>query len=111
MPDLPPSFRIDEHPRPDGATVLAVSGELDLSTCPQLGDALARHSAERQAVVLDLTGLEFMDSTGLNLLVGATRDARRDGWSFALDPNLSGEVARLFDVTGMRDHLPFDAAE
>jgi stage II sporulation protein AA (anti-sigma F factor antagonist) len=59
-------------------------------------------------VVLDLTGVAFMDSTGLNLLVRAARDARRDGWSFALDPQLPDGVARLFDLTSMHDHLPFD---
>jgi anti-sigma B factor antagonist len=106
---LPPSgFRIHERPRPDGAIVVAVFGELDLCTCPQLDAALTRLAAQQSAVVLDLMGVEFMDSTGLNLLVTATRDARRDGWSFALDRHLPAEVAQLFDLASMHDHLPFD---
>jgi anti-sigma B factor antagonist len=106
---LPPSaFRIHERPRPDGAIVVAVFGELDLCTCPQLDAVLTRLAAQQSAVVLDLMGVEFMDSTGLNLLVTATRGARRDGWSFALDPHLPAEIAQLFDLASMHDHLPFD---
>lgn len=108
---LPPDpFRLDERPRDDGAVVVSVFGELDLATCPQLRAVLDRLATEKRTAVVDLAGVAFMDSTGLNLLAQATREARRDGWTFALAPELPDAVARLFEITSMTAHLPFDGA-
>jgi anti-anti-sigma factor len=60
--------------------------------------------------VLALAGVAFMDSTALNLLVRVTRGSRRDGWSFAIRPELPDTVARLFELTGMHGLLPLDDA-
>lgn len=42
---------------------------------------------------LDLSGLEFIDSSGIHLLVRAFNDARADSWALEMDPNLSRQVA------------------
>ncbi|HEV7752357.1 MAG TPA: STAS domain-containing protein [Baekduia sp.] len=107
-PMPPDEFRIEQRPREDGAVVVSVFGDLDLATCPQLDQTLSRLAAAKRFAVLELIGVEFMDSTGLNLLIQATREARRDGWSFAIRPELPDTVARLFELTGMNGHLPFD---
>ena len=109
-PMPPDAFRIDQRDRDDGAIVVSVFGDLDLATCPRLHEVLNRLAAQKRAAVLELAGVEFMDSTGLNLLFQATREARRDGWTFALAPELPDDVARLFELTGMTGHLPFDDA-
>jgi stage II sporulation protein AA (anti-sigma F factor antagonist) len=107
---LPDDFEIQQRAREDGAVVVSVLGELDLATCARLHEVLDDLVAEQRPVVLDLRGVAFMDSTGLNLLIRATRESRRDGWSFAIRPELSDAVARLFALAGMDAHLPFDGA-
>src|SRR5687768_1490211 len=76
---MPPILEIKERRSEDGALLLALVGELDLATVPALGERLQSASASREAVVLDLAELEFMDSAGLRLLLEATADASRDG--------------------------------
>ncbi len=53
----------------DGLTLLALAGELDLLTSPALADALEALASGDRRVVLDLRGLEFMDSTGLAVIL------------------------------------------
>src|SRR5437588_11158032 len=60
----------------DRATVLTVTGELDLATSPALEAQLERASSGPDLVILDLRGVSFMDSTGLSLLVKAQRRAQ-----------------------------------
>jgi anti-anti-sigma factor len=90
--------------RTGATTVIALAGELDLAGTSALEQELA--AVEGGAVVLDLRGLEFMDSTGLRAIMVAARDAERDGGRFALVPG-NEPVMRLFDVTRMRERLPF----
>lgn len=52
----------------DEDMVILVTGELDLSTAPRLGDALERALNDGRRVVVDLAGVTFMDSQGLNTL-------------------------------------------
>ena len=68
-----------------GATVLAVSGELDLRTSPELEQRLAAaFDSGAELVILDLRQIEFMDSTGLRVLLGAHQRANESGRRFAL---------------------------
>jgi len=95
--------------RAGATTVIALKGELDLAGTAALEQELA--AAEDDAVVLDLRGLDFIDSTGLRAIVVAATDAERDGGRFALVAG-SEPVMRVFDVTRMRERLPFvDAPE
>lgn len=85
---------------------LVVCGELDLAVTDRLREAIEAHAAPGTAVVVDLRGLEFMDSTGLSTLIAAHGAAGRQGWQLAI---ISGEgpVHRLFELTGTRDVLRF----
>lgn len=95
--------------RAGATTVIALTGELDLAGATALEQELA--AVEDDALVLDLRGLEFMDSTGLRAIVVAARDAERAGARFALVAG-SEPVMRVFDMTRMRERLPFvDAPE
>jgi anti-anti-sigma factor len=63
-----------------GAVHALLRGELDISTAPRLEETLARVEAESPPLlVIDLSALTFMDSTGLRLLIGADGRAQDDG--------------------------------
>jgi anti-sigma B factor antagonist len=88
--------------------VVAPTGELDLSGAAILEDELERLAAEPElaTVVLDLRGLEFMDSSGLRLVVMADMRAREAGRRFALIRG-GDTVHRVFDITRMSERLEF----
>ena len=73
-------------------------GELDIATAPVLEDALAAH--RKSGVVLDLSRLSFLDSSGLHLLVRMRRDADADGWKLEMIRPV-GEASRVIEVTKM----------
>jgi len=83
-----------------------VRGELDLSTSPELGEALLQELAGGRSVVLDLSGVTFIDSTGLNTLVGALRSSEANGGRLALGPDLPNQVSRVLAITGLDAVLP-----
>ena len=73
---------------------------LDLTTA---GDSLARVRGVRAngtKLVLDLAGVNFMDSTGLAALIKAIGEARRAACPIELTPRFSPQVERLFEITG-----------
>lgn len=87
---------------PGPISTIALTGELDPATAPLLEDALGELVADDGVgrVVLDLTGLTFLDSSGLRVFVTArealgTRDAQ-----LALR-NPSANIRRLLDITGL----------
>lgn len=94
--------------------VIALTGELDVAGADVLEHELRRVADEHGAktLVLDLRELEFMDSTGLRLMVLADERARADGRDFALVRGRQ-DVHRVFEITRMVDRLRFvdDPAE
>jgi anti-sigma B factor antagonist len=101
----PPSFAIDVED--DGTLlVLRLRGELDLATRPAVQEAVERHGPGRQALVVDLSQLDFMDSSGLNLIIEL--QGREDGTGVAfVAPD--ERVGRLLDMTGVRSTLTWVA--
>jgi anti-sigma B factor antagonist len=99
---VPTPFRV-EISHHDRATVLATSGELDLASGPQLEAELERVS-ESELVIVDLRRLEFIDSTGLSVLVKANQRAEEAGRRFAL-VNGGSQIQRLLNLTGIADRL------
>ncbi len=98
---VPPQIEI--HEVDDGEWVtLRVTGELDLGSAPLLEQRLAHLRAEEQPVRLDLSGLGFIDSSGLHLLIGAVTHARAEGRQFEVDPELSPQVERILRLTNLR---------
>ena len=82
-------------------------GELDLATTDVLRDHVQDLvSTGFGRVLLDLRQVTFLDSTGLRLVLELERWSRLDGWELGVvDGPL--EVARVFDLTGMRPVVPF----
>jgi anti-sigma B factor antagonist len=102
---LPPPFRIDID-RSDGEVRVCPVGELDMSTVGQMETALKDAARAGRHVIVDLRGLEFMDSTGLTLLTRWSLASERDGFELAL---VSGNerIHRLFEITRLVAHFRF----
>lgn len=81
-------------------TVAYVTGEIDLATCARLRDAIAPHLAPQQHVVLDLAGVQFMDSACLAVLINARTTLSDDGGSLILR-NPSTAARRLLSAARM----------
>ena len=87
-------------------TVVQVDGELDHATAPVLGATLDRQiGAGRDQVIVDLTRLTFLDSSGLRVLVSRDRQLRRRKTSLRL-VGPSAWVRKLLGITGL--DLVFD---
>jgi len=87
--------------------VIALTGELDLAGAGALEQELARPEANAaDAVVVDLRGVDFMDSSGLRVIVVSMQRTQARGRRFALVPG-AAQVMRVFDVTRMRERLDF----
>ena len=101
--------------RTSGArTVVQVTGEIDVYTAPLLREELASLiDAEHRDVVVDLTGVGFMDSTGLGVLVGALKKVRTLGGDLQLVIS-SEKVLKVFRITALTQvftiHETLDAA-
>jgi anti-sigma B factor antagonist len=81
----------------------AVSGEIDASTSPELADALSTIPPEclaRELVVLDMAGVDFIDSSGLRVLIDLSNRAREQDVQVALR-SPSRAVAKLVEITGL----------
>ena len=86
-----------------GSRVIRVGGELDLSTVPILEDELEA-ALERLdgGVVVDLSDLEFIDSTGIAVLVRAMGD---EGSRMSFVPSRSAAVVRVLEMTGVAERM------
>ena len=90
----------------DGRAVIIVRGELDLATAPDLEEIVTERLDAGQEVVLDLRELEFMDSSGLRVLVGAHTRATDGGPPFVIvRPRADGEVAKIMTIAGIDQEL------
>lgn len=85
-----------------GQVVAHVTGEIDLATCEHLRDAIEPHLGPRQRIVLDLSGVSFMDSTCLGVLMQARTTLTADGGSLILR-NPSKAARRLLSASGTAD--------
>jgi anti-anti-sigma factor len=94
--------------RLDGCVVLCLHGEIDLANAPQLAANL-RLLVEDDQVVCDLTGVSFMDSSGLNALIAGHNHAHNCRTSFRIAG--AGEaVTQVLHVTGMDRYLLLHAS-
>jgi anti-sigma B factor antagonist len=94
-------FRLDTAGSADDCAVLRVAGEVDVYTAPMLRMRF-RELAAGGAVhlIADLGQVDFLDATGLGVLVGALRRLREDGGSLALVIT-TPPILRIFQITGL----------
>jgi anti-anti-sigma factor len=92
--------------RDGGRAVLALVGELDMASAERLQQAFDDDALRADTtVVLDLAGLQFIDSTGLRVILRALERCRGRGQGFAITRG-SPQVQRLLSITGVATHLP-----
>lgn len=89
----------------DRAVVIGVTGELDLASSPALEHELENGPpSHAEVVIIDLRALEFMDSTGLSVLVRAHQRSVESGQRFGVVKGPQ-QVQRLLSLTGVADRL------
>jgi anti-sigma B factor antagonist len=91
----------------DQLALVTFSGELDISRAEEVERELQRiEGASPHTIVFDLRSLEFLDSTGLRLILGADSRARRDGRRLLVVPGPDA-VQRVFRITLLDRRLDF----
>jgi anti-anti-sigma factor len=104
----PTPFKVDSE-QAKGRNVIVVEGELDMNTAPLLERELeAAIAAPGTAVLLDLSACEFIDSTGIALIVRSWQQLEDKG-GFAIC-GLSNQVKRVIDITGLASAIPTHAS-
>jgi anti-sigma B factor antagonist len=88
----------------EGYSVISVRGEMDLHTSPRFQNAIERAAENVDAVVVDLGGVAFMDSTALSSLMRSKDALDQRGVSLRLAAP-SRAVERIFSVTGFSDYF------
>jgi anti-anti-sigma factor len=86
-------------------TVVAVSGEVDMTTAPDLLRALELVSDQSEGVVVDLTATTFLDSSGLNALLTGRRVLEERGIALHVVLPEDNPVRRVFEITQLTESL------
>jgi anti-sigma B factor antagonist len=83
---------------------LYVTGEIDAFTAPKLREQLLSlvTQADARKVTVDLQGVDYIDSTGIGILVAALKQGKKTGCQLLLQ-NLTPRVDRLFRITGLHE--------
>jgi anti-anti-sigma factor len=104
----PVQFEVEVGDLERGVRTISVRGELDLSTAPELEGPLddALQSGEG-SVLIDLSGCEFIDSTGIALIVRAWQrlDSGEDGRRLVICSQ-NDQVRRVLEITGLELSIP-----
>ncbi len=103
MSPVVPHFELSEEDADAGARVIALRGEIHVTTAPRFAEHLARAiESGKTAIVLDMTGVEFIDSTGLSVLLNGLRLVGQRRGRLALVCT-NPTVLRLFQITNLDD--------
>ena len=97
-------FAVERREARDGRTVLACTGELDLATIPAFEDELCRAEADGRTIVLDLSGLDIIDSRGLAMILALDWRVREAGGQLIIVRGPHA-VNRMFELTGMLERF------
>jgi anti-sigma B factor antagonist len=91
----------------EGEVVIAVAGEVEMTTAPQLADCILEHA--RTNVVVDLAEVTFLDSTGITALVRGYNELRKNGYTL----RTTGErdvILRVLEISGLDGLFHGDAS-
>jgi len=83
--------------------IVHVSGEVDIYTAPDLKKQLLELTKQKgQSVVVDLSDVNYMDSTGIGVFISTLKSTKENDSHLKL-VNLQSQVMRLFDITGLNE--------
>jgi anti-sigma B factor antagonist len=99
-----PEPSLSVEPR-DAAVVVAVQGELDVTSSQRFSDCLAEAGTHSSPVILDMSQVDFMDTTALAVIVGAWRRQTEDGGLFLL-AGARYRYTKALWITGLADRMP-----
>jgi anti-sigma B factor antagonist len=103
------SFAVQSE-RSDNVQRVRVRGEIDLSVVDELDGEMRRAEAtDAKRIELDLDRLEFLDASGVRLLLDLQERSRNNGHRLRIRPASSLQVRRVLDLTGAGELLPIDA--
>ncbi len=91
---------MSESAGPDGVRIELI-GELDISVAGRVRDRLDALAEAGTTVVLDLSRLDFIDSSGINVIITYHRQAAQEGWSLLIEQQTTLPVRRVIDVMGL----------
>src|ERR1700754_2210970 len=98
---MPPEFALTEDPIDAERHVVAVRGEIDLFTAPELKQVLTEAiEGGKTRMVVDLSETTFLDSTALGVLIGAVKRLRSREGALAI-VNTDANIAKTFEITGL----------
>jgi anti-anti-sigma factor len=100
-----PPFEIRENVDETGLVRLALIGELDLAVADTVEERLRRLRDDGRPARLDLSELEFIDSSGVRAIVLGLKHARQSGSELEVDRNVSATVARMIGIMGIGPQL------
>ncbi len=86
-------------------TIVAPTGEIDIATIDGFREALTAATADCASIVVDLTGVSFIDSVGLGAIADAGRSCRRGGGRLAVVAPHGTAAAVLLELTGLNQTL------
>jgi anti-sigma B factor antagonist len=98
----PQQFSVRVLPRKTSVVRVRVSGALDLCTAPELERVLEPELRSGRRVLLDLSGVWFVDSSGLRAIARAAQIARSQGGELALDSPVPEQARRMIEITGLQ---------
>ena len=99
-----PAFEIREDVT-EGCLRLSLIGELDRSSALTLDDRLTRLRVTRSPVRLDLSELQFIDTSGLQLLIRTLGDARIAKWQLQIEPDATPQVTSVLKLAHLDTYL------
>lgn len=103
---MPSQFEIQSELTDQGATV-SISGELDLATVPRLRQEIQTTLKQGTSqIVLELSNLTFIDSSGLGLLIELNNRSLNEDWELRLT-RPPARAFSVFSITGVDANLPF----
>ncbi|MCS1352137.1 STAS domain-containing protein [Mechercharimyces sp. CAU 1602] len=93
---------IEERSGIDTGSVLVIRGEIDVYTAPALRDKVMPLTKKEDHITLDLSGVDYIDSTGLGVLIGAYKALRvKDGQLTLV--GVGSRLYRLLEITGLSE--------
>src|SRR3954469_14773054 len=106
---MPPEFSLSQESLAAERHIVAVRGEIDLFTAPELKSALSEAiESGHTRIVVDLTDTPFLDSTALGVLIGAVKRLRARNGRLTI-VNVDDNIAKTFEITGLDQIFPISA--